>query len=270
MSPPAGHDGTPPVGSLGLGEPGWAALRADDPALASAYEALALAPRSGSLDPLVCELIGLAAAAACSGIDADAIRAHSRAALAHGATPAQLREVIQLVSIQGIHTIIVGTPVVLDEAAAAGLATPSPDTPAAQEVRAEFERRRGYWSPLWDAVAAFDPEFLRAYLEYSSIPWEQGTLEPKVRELVYVAINSVTTHLFPDGLRVHVRNALAHGATPAEVVEVLELMAGIGIRSALAALPTIADEASPGGPGSADAAAGSADPSSADPQESSR
>lgn len=233
---------TQPNGSLGVGGPGWDALRLDDPRLAAAFDDLAAAPRDGVLAPVVQELIGLAASAACSGIDVDSIRAHSRAALAHGATAEQLREVIQLVSIQGIHTITMGTPLVLAEAEAAELPVPSSDTPAALKVRAEFEARRGYWSPLWDAVAAFDPDFLRAYLEFSSIPWEQGTLQPKVRELVYIAINSVTTHLFPDGLRVHVRNAFSHGATAAEIVEVFEIIASIGIRSALAALPIIDDE----------------------------
>jgi alkylhydroperoxidase/carboxymuconolactone decarboxylase family protein YurZ len=231
-----------PVGALGAGGPGWEHLASDDPDLDRTYRALALAPRSGTLEPVVQELIGLAAAAACSGIHEASIGAHARAALRAGATVEQLRETIQLVSIQGIHSVTMGTPLVLQEAEAAGLDTPSSDRPEVLAVKEEFVRRRGYWSPLWDAVAAFDPQFLAAYLDFSSVPWEQGTLEPKVRELVYVAINSVTTHLFPDGLRVHVRNAFAQGATPAEIVAVFEVVAGIGIRSALAALPIIAAE----------------------------
>lgn len=241
----ADSESTAPVGALGVGGPGWDHLSDDDPVLAEAYQRLALAPRTGPLAPMVQELIGLAAAAACSGIDADAIRSHARAALAHGATVEQLRETIQLVSIQGIHTVTMGTPIVLQEAEAAGIAVPDADRPDVRAVKGEFVRRRGYWSPLWDAVASFDPQFLAAYLDYSSIPWEQGTLEPKVRELVYIAINSVTTHLFPDGMRVHVRNAFAHGATAAEIVAVFEVCAGIGIRSALAALPIIAAEHEP-------------------------
>ncbi|MGE0304341.1 MAG: carboxymuconolactone decarboxylase family protein [Acidimicrobiia bacterium] len=233
---------TAPVGALGVGGRGWDHLTQDDAALANAYRRLALAPRSGPLPEMVQELIGLAAAAACSGIDSDAIRSHVRAALAHGATVEQLRETVQLVSIQGIHTVTMGTPIVLQEAEAAALPVPASDRPDVQTVKDEFVRRRGYWSPLWDAVASFDPPFLAAYLDYSSIPWEHGTLEPKVREFIYIAINSVTTHLFPDGLRVHVRNAFAHGATPAEVVTVFEIVAGIGIRSALTALPIIAAE----------------------------
>jgi alkylhydroperoxidase/carboxymuconolactone decarboxylase family protein YurZ len=217
------------------------AVRAGDPALADAYAALVAAPRQGPLEPVVQELIGLAAAAACSGIDSEAIRAHAAAALAAGATPDQLREVVQLASIQGIHTMIVGTPLVIEEAKAAGLEVPEAGSPRAKEVEAEFVRRRGYWSPLWDAIAAFDPDFLAAYLDYSSIPWEQGSLDPKVRELVYVVLSAVTTHLFPDGMRVHVRNAFAHGATPAELVQVLEIIAGVGIRGARAALPIIDD-----------------------------
>lgn len=232
-----------PIGALGTGGSGWDALRSGDPALAEAYEGLVRAPRGGPLPPVVQELIGLAAASVCSGIDRDGIRAHVRAALAHGATNDHLREVIELVSIQGIHTVTMGTPLVLEEASAAGLPVPSSDGVEAQAVKAEFIERRGYWSPLWDALVAFDPMFLKAYLDYSSLPWERGTLEPKVRELVYIAINSVTTHLFADGLRVHVRNAFSHGATPDEIVHCFEIASTIGIRSALAALPIIEEEA---------------------------
>jgi len=231
------------IGAFGLhGDEDWNTFRSADPDLAEAYLALVKAPRSGALTPLTHELIGLAGASACSGIDRPAIRSHVRAAVALGATFEQLREVIQLVSVQGIHTVTMGTPLVLEEAVAAGIPIPTSDTPEALEVRDEFILRRGYWSPLWDALVAFDPEFLRAYLNFSSLPWETGTLDAKTRELIYVAINSVTTHLFADGLKIHIRNALRLGATPREIVEVFEIVAGVGVRSALAALPIIVEE----------------------------
>jgi alkylhydroperoxidase/carboxymuconolactone decarboxylase family protein YurZ len=231
-------------GFLGDGGPGWQALAGTDPALSAAYEALATAAhRGGHLPPKVRELVGIAAAAACSGIDPDGIRRHVRAATAAGATRDELVEVLRLVAIMGIHTCIVGMPLLLEELRAAGIEVEPASPERASEVRDDFERRRGYWSPVWEALATFDPEFLAAYLDFSSLPWEPGVLEPKVRELVYVAMNSVTTHLFPEGLRVHLRNALARGATAAEIVEVFELVSTIGIRSCLAALPIVATEA---------------------------
>ena len=68
-----------------------------------------------------------------------------------------------------------------------------------------------------------DPDFFQAYVDFSSLPWTDGVLEPKVKELIYTAFDASATHMYVPGLRQHVENALAYGATPAEVMEVFEL-----------------------------------------------
>jgi alkylhydroperoxidase/carboxymuconolactone decarboxylase family protein YurZ len=67
-------------------------------------------------------------------------------------------------------------------------------------------------------------------------------LEPKVRELIYVAIDAATTHLHAAGTRIHIRNALALGATKEEILEVLELITVLGIHSLTLGLPVLLDE----------------------------
>jgi alkylhydroperoxidase/carboxymuconolactone decarboxylase family protein YurZ len=224
----------------------WDTFREHDPRLFAAYEALARVPwATGPLPPKVKELVGIAAASTASGIDAPSLHAHVANALALGASKAEIVEVFQLVSVIGIHTCVAVAPVLLEELRRAGLPEPASDAPRAAEVRAIFEARRGYWSSLWDAVVALDPEFLLAYMAYSSIPGETGALEPKVRELILVALSSVTTHLFPEGARVHIRTALRLGATAAEIMEVFELVSTIGVRTQLAGLPILAEALDP-------------------------
>jgi alkylhydroperoxidase/carboxymuconolactone decarboxylase family protein YurZ len=213
-----------------------------DPLLADAYTKLVHSSQSGALSPLVRQLVCLAAASVCSGIDTDAIRAHSREALLQGATFEELRSVIELVAVQGIHTLSMGIPIMLEEAGAAGLTLPSSDTTAARLAKEDFIKRRGYWAPVWEAIVAFNPSFLTCYVDFSAIPGEQNALEPKVRELIYIVINSVTTHLFPEGLRIHIRNAFKLGVRPEEIVEVFQIISTIGIRSALYGFPIIEDE----------------------------
>jgi len=87
-----------------------------------------------------------------------------------------------------------------------------------------------------------DPDFFAAYLEMAAAPWRSGTLPPKFRELVYVAIDVNTTHLYEPGFRHHMRNAVAQGATKEEVLEVLELVAEVGIHTAMVALPIFLEE----------------------------
>ena len=93
-----------------------------------------------------------------------------------------------------------------------------------QKLKDEFIAARGYWSELWDGVLELSPDFFAAYSEFSSVPWRHGTLPPKIKELIYVAIDASTTHLYNPGTRVHIANALKQGATRDEVMEVLEIV----------------------------------------------
>jgi alkylhydroperoxidase/carboxymuconolactone decarboxylase family protein YurZ len=118
----------------------------------------------------------------------------------------------------------------------------NPEVLPAEALKAEFISRRGYWAPFWDDMLELDPEFFRAYTEFSSVPWRTGTLEPKIRELIYIAIDASATHMYEPGIRQHVRNALRAGATRAEVMEVLELVSVLGIHACTVAAPILMQE----------------------------
>ena len=69
-----------------------------------------------------------------------------------------------------------------------------------------------------------------------------GTLEPKVKELIYTAFDVAATHLYVAGLRQHIRNALDYGATREEVMEVIEIASVIGIHSCNVGVPILIEE----------------------------
>ena len=94
-----------------------------------------------------------------------------------------------------------------------------------------------------DGLLDLDPVFFEAYLEFSAHPWVHGVIPDKVKELLAIAWDASTTHMYEPGLRQHMANALGHGATPAEIMETLELAATIGIQSYETALPILDDEA---------------------------
>ena len=79
-------------------------------------------------------------------------------------------------------------------------------------------------------------------MAFSSVPWVNGTLEPKIKELIYVAIDAATTHLYEPGLRQHIRNALRYGATKAEIMEVYELTSVLGIHTCTLGVPVLLEE----------------------------
>lgn len=203
----------------------------------------ALPARKGHLEPKVREFIFIAADAAATHLYTPGIRQHVRAALDLGATATEIMEVLELTSTLGIHACNVGIPLLLEVLAEEGKRTgPAPLTPRQEELKAEFTANRGYWHEFWDGLLELDPDLFAAYTEFSSLPWQAGVLEPKVKELVYVAFDAAATHLYVPGLKLHLRNAVRLGATTEELVEVLEIVSVIGIHAATVGVPILAEE----------------------------
>ena len=115
-------------------------------------------------------------------------------------------------------------------------------TPEAKRLRDDFIEARGYWNDFWDGLLRLDPDFFQAYIAFSSVPWKKGPLEPKMKELIYIAIDAATTHLYEPGLRQHMRNALNYGATKEEIMEVLELVSVLGIHACTLGVPVLIEE----------------------------
>jgi alkylhydroperoxidase/carboxymuconolactone decarboxylase family protein YurZ len=111
-----------------------------------------------------------------------------------------------------------------------------------KQLRDDFIEARGYWNEFWDGLLMLDPEFFKAYLAFSGVPWRNGVLEPKFKELIYIAIDAATTHLYEPGLRQHIRNALGYGATKEEIMEVLELVSVLGIHACTLGVPVLIEE----------------------------
>lgn len=111
----------------------------------------------------------------------------------------------------------------------------------ARELLARFERERGFTREWHLHLVRHDPAFFERYLEFSSHMFQHGALEPKVKELILMAVDACCTHQHAPGTKVHMRNALRHGATAAEVVEALELCTLVGIHSCTLGLPVLGE-----------------------------
>lgn len=104
------------------------------------------------------------------------------------------------------------------------------------------QRASGDWNPLWDTLSAWDPEFVEGYLTLRSVPFDSGPLPNKTKELILIALNAATTHLYAPGVRRHIQNALGLGATRDEILQVIELTALLGIHGCNLAVPILAEE----------------------------
>jgi alkylhydroperoxidase/carboxymuconolactone decarboxylase family protein YurZ len=233
------------IDARGYWSRGWDPLLDIAPDYFEAYAKLSSVPwKTGTLSPKVKELLYIAIDASTTHMYEPGLRVHIRNALRHGATRDEIMEIYQLTSSIGVHAVTMGVPALLDvmRQNGKGDVAGKPLTPRQEKLKAAFIANRGYWSAMWDGVLALSPDFFEAYGEFSSVPWKTGTLEPKIRELIYIAIDASTTHLYEPGIRIHMENALKLGATPAEIMEVLELVSVLGIHTIAVGLPALLDE----------------------------
>jgi alkylhydroperoxidase/carboxymuconolactone decarboxylase family protein YurZ len=227
------------VDSRGYWNAFWDGLLELDPDFFEAYLQFSGVPwRKGTLSPKFKELVYIAIDASTTHLYEPGLRQHIQNALRHGATSEEIMEVYELTAVLGIHACTLGVPVLIEE-----LGDGMPElTPEQEERKAEFQQRRGYWNAFWEGLLALDTEFFNAYLEFSGVPWRNGTLSPKEKELIYIAIDAATTHLYEPGLRQHIQNALGHGATREEIMEVYELVSVLGIHACTLGVPVLLEE----------------------------
>jgi len=109
------------------------------------------------------------------------------------------------------------------------------------ELRERFTDEVGYWNDLYEDVVRIDPTFFEYYTEILAHPHRHGSLDPKVREFMLIAVNAATTQLHTDGVRTHIGRALDHGAEFEEIVEVLQRTSGLGIHSITQGVPILED-----------------------------
>ena len=105
----------------------------------------------------------------------------------------------------------------------------------------EAQRKTGDWNPFWDTLAELDADYLGTFLAFRAVP-QKGPLPQKYKELIFIAINVATTHLWSSGVRRHMRNALQAGATKEELLEVIQLTSIIGIHSMTMGVPILMEE----------------------------
>jgi len=99
--------------------PDWEPFAKLDPAWTEKAMALAIAPAiAGALDAKTRELVGVALDASCTHLYAPGVRRHIQRALKAGATKEEITAVLQLATLQGLHSMCVGAPILLEELAA--------------------------------------------------------------------------------------------------------------------------------------------------------
>jgi len=106
----------------------------------------------------------------------------------------------------------------------------------------EAMKAAGSWNAAWDDAAALDAEWLETFLDAGTLPLRRGVLEPKVYEFLAIAVDAACTHMYAPGTRRHIAKALDLGATPEEIIAVLQAVAALGIHSVALGTPILMEE----------------------------
>ena len=220
----------------------WEQTLKQHPAYLRSAADFADATSGAALDPRTRAFVRLALNANATHLHADALTSAIGAARAAGASVEEIFEVLLVSCTIGVHGM--NADILAEVLTERGDRDGTPELSAPQHaIREEYKRTRGYWRDFLDPTLELAPEFLAAYLEFSGAPWREGVLPPKVREFIYLAFDTSPTHMHMAGLRVHINNALNHGATVDEIVAVMGMSAGLGMQTLELAVPLLADQA---------------------------
>jgi alkylhydroperoxidase/carboxymuconolactone decarboxylase family protein YurZ len=210
--------------------PAFDRLAVEAPAFLDAFLQFSRATAARSaLEPKHRELIQVALAVSTTHLDRDGAKSHIKEAARLGATREELIHICQFSTLLGIHTMPMAVAILAEEATLAGLELDTGVGESGAWARDRFVADRGVLPNDLEPLLSLDPQFLDAYRALSRTVVAAGVLEPKLVELVIIALDVSTTHLFHTGTRLHVRSALAKGATIDEILEVLELTSTLGI-----------------------------------------
>jgi alkylhydroperoxidase/carboxymuconolactone decarboxylase family protein YurZ len=200
---------------------------------AEALGLLDTVPDGKPLDDQTAVLIGLAVHSIATALDPVGTREYAERALDLGATPAQVHEVLVVVSGIGVHALMEGSRQLADLLRERG------DTKIAEPLD---ERRTQLWAryvgtdPFWqrmeaevpgflDGLVRLSPEAFEAFFMYCAVPWTTGALTPLTKELISLASDATPSHRYLPGLRLHVANAAQLGAGRVAIVETLDIAA---------------------------------------------
>jgi len=110
-------------------------------------------------------------------------------------------------------------------------------TPVCEQLQAS-----GNWNPNWTPFYELDPQWTEKFMAMGMHPLVKGLIDPKTVEFIAIAVDASCTHMYAPGVRRHIRQALALGATPEEITAVLQLTSVLGIHSMSLGAPILQEE----------------------------
>ena len=183
-----------------------------------------------ALSALDARLIRVGVCASVTSLDRSAVTQSMAAALETGATPAQIQEILSLVSGLGVHSLMVASATLVDQARASGHAIPDSLTAEQEALWQTHVGDDPFWTAFEEQLPGFlksmlvlSPDQFEAFFQYCAVPWKSGQVRARIKELTAMACDATPAHRFLPGFRLHLANAVALGAGRLAIDEVMAI-----------------------------------------------
>jgi alkylhydroperoxidase/carboxymuconolactone decarboxylase family protein YurZ len=234
------------IKARGYWQPWTEALLRLDPAFLETYGKYAGYPAAtGPLSRKMCELIYVALDGSATHLFRPGLALHLRLALQSGASAQEIIDVLRLATAQGLDGPTIGVAILTEELAAAGLDTSYLQTPLSDEqsaLREIYLARFGDWPAFCEQWLRLDPRYFALMLDLLVGARPSDGLDERSRCLISLALSACFTSLHPDGVRLQIRRALRLGIDKAEILQVLQMTAHLGVHACAMGMPILLEE----------------------------
>ncbi len=177
-------------------------------------------------------LIRLGLACALPSLNKDASQHAIAEALALGASPQQIQEIVSVIAGLGVHSLMLTSSLITG---AAGLADADGVILFTQQEQQIWDDRVGndpFWHRMEDELPGFlrsmlklSPAQFEAFFDFCAVPWQTRTVSARTKELLAMASDAMPSHRFMPGFKLHLANAIKMGASRGAIEECLKLAA---------------------------------------------
>lgn len=187
-------------------------------------------PDGDDLDETQVILLNYALRVCGSALDVEGAAQWQGRALDAGISPAELHEVVTLMSAIGVHTFFEAS------RSLAAASQPADAWPPLDEHRQQlWDRYVGstkYWTSMEQEIEGFlesllrmSPEVFEAFIRYVGVPFRSGLVPNLTMELISMAADACPAHQYLPGMRMHLRNAVRGGAGRRAIERTMQIAA---------------------------------------------
>lgn len=223
----------------------WETILLMDEKIVKAYSSMSSVPhKNGKIPAKIKELICISIDASITHLQEPGLCNHIKHAIELGASKEEILETLEICSAIGNHTILTAVPLLVEQLKKRGINIREETLSEDQLVQKNcyIKKHDSYWPQAYEDLLKIDGDYFEALMEYMDVPCENGPLLPQYKELIWIAIEASPTTVYREGLEYHISKALDLGVSIEEIMEVIEIVSGLGIHSITVGMSILSNE----------------------------